>query len=105
MTDVPVSVVFVIAAVLFAIGLAGVLIRRNIIFILLSIEIMLNACGLAFIAAGRHLHQADGQVVYFFILAMAAVEMAVGLGLALHMRHTFHTLDTDQLNQLKEDNA
>jgi NADH-quinone oxidoreductase subunit K len=105
MASVSLSVVFALAAVLFVLGLAGVLMRRNIIFILLSVEIMLNACGLAFIAAGRHLRQADGQVMYFFILAMAAVEMALGLGLVLNMRRTINTLDTNQLNRMREDHV
>jgi NADH-quinone oxidoreductase subunit K len=93
--------VLILAALLFAVGLVGVLIRRNIVFILLSIEVMLNACGLAFIAAGRHANQPDGQVMYFFILAMAAAEVAVGLGLVLHMRQTFGTLDINRIKNLK----
>ena len=76
---------FIVAGVLFCIGLIGVLVRRNIIFILLSIEIMLNACGLAFVLAGPYWRQPDGQVMYFFILTMAAAEVAVGLSLVLQM--------------------
>jgi NADH-quinone oxidoreductase subunit K len=101
MATVPLAFVLVLAAVLFALGLAGVLIRRNIVFILLSIEVMLNACGLAFIAAGRHLNQPDGQVMYLFILTTAAAEVAVGLGLVLHARQTFGTLDTNKINHMK----
>jgi NADH-quinone oxidoreductase subunit K len=101
MATVPLAFVLVLAAVLFVSGLAGVLIRRNIVFILLSIEVMLNACGLAFVAAGRHLNQPDGQVMYFFILTMAAAEVAVGLGLVLHMRQTFGTLDTNKTSSMK----
>jgi NADH-quinone oxidoreductase subunit K len=62
---------------------------------------MLNACGLAFVAAGRHLNQPDGQVMYFFILTMAAAEVAVGLGLVLHMRQTFGTLDANKTSSMK----
>jgi NADH-quinone oxidoreductase subunit K len=91
----------ILAGILFIIGLVGVLSRRNIIFILLSIEIMLNACGLAFISAGSVLNQPDGQVMYLFILSVAASEMAIGLALILNLFHKFKTLDTDKLNQLK----
>lgn len=61
----------------------------------MSLEIMLNASGLAFVAAGSHWQQADGQVMFLFILAMAAAEVAVGLALALHFFRQHHTLDTD----------
>ena len=72
-------------------GLLGVLVRRNIIFVLASIEMMLNAAGLAFVAAGSRWGQADGQVMFIFILAMAAAEVAVGLALALRFRRRFGT--------------
>jgi NADH-quinone oxidoreductase subunit K len=101
MVTVPLESVLILAAVLFLLGLTGVLIRRSIVFILLSIEVMLNACGLAFVMAGWHLHQPDGQVMYFFIITTAAAEMAVGLGLVLHMRQIFGTLDTDKINHLR----
>jgi NADH-quinone oxidoreductase subunit K len=101
MATVPLASPLILAVILFVIGLVGVLIRRNIIFILLSIEVMLNACGLAFIAAGWYLGQPDGQVMYFFILTTAAAEVAVGLGLVLHMRQTVGTLDTDKIDRMK----
>jgi NADH-quinone oxidoreductase subunit K len=101
MTTVSLASALILAATLFVLGLIGVLLRRNIIFILLSIEVMLNACGLAFVIAGWHLHQPDGQVVYFFIITTAAAEMAVGLGLVLHLRRTFGTLDTDKINHMR----
>lgn len=91
-----------LAAVLFVLGLLGVLVRRNIIFVLASIEVMLNAAGLAFLAAGSRWGQADGQVMFVFILAMAAAEVAVGLALALHIRRRFGTLDVDALRKLKD---
>ena len=84
-----------LAAVLFALGLAGVLVRRNIIFMLLSIEIMLNAAGLAFVVAGARWEQPDGQVMFIFILTMAAAEVSVGLALVLQLYHRFKTLDVD----------
>jgi NADH-quinone oxidoreductase subunit K len=82
-------------------GLVGVLVRRNVILILLSIEVMLNAAGVAFVVAGSYLHQPDGQVMYFFILTMAAAEVAVGLGLILRMYHKFGTLDADSINRMR----
>ena len=85
----------ILASVLFALGLFGVLARRNIIFILLSIEVMLNAAGLAFVVAGAKWGESDGQVMFIFILAMAAAEVSVGLALMLKMYHILKTLDAD----------
>jgi NADH-quinone oxidoreductase subunit K len=90
-----------LAGVLFALGLTGVLVRRNVIFMLMSIEIMLNAAGLAFIVAGSRWAQADGQVMFMFILAMAAAEVAVGLALILRMAHRFKTLDVDAASEMR----
>ena len=91
-----------LAGVLFVLGLLGVLVRRNLIFILASIEVMLNAAGLAFIAAGARFGQADGQVMFIFILAMAAAEVAVGLALVLRIKRRFGTLDVDDLRKLRD---
>jgi NADH-quinone oxidoreductase subunit K len=101
MTAVPLSHGLIVAGVLFALGLAGVLMRRNIIFMLLSIEIMLNASGLAFVVAGSRWHQPDGQVMFIFILAMAAAEVSVGLALVLQFYRKFRTLDTDAADRMK----
>lgn len=90
-----------VAGVLFALGLVGVLVRRNIVFILMSLEIMLNAAGLAFVAAGARWGQADGQVMYLFILSMAAAEVAVGLALVLGLYHRFRTLDADAASLMR----
>jgi NADH-quinone oxidoreductase subunit K len=98
---VPLAHGLIVAGVLFALGLAGVLMRRNIIFMLLSIEIMLNASGLAFVLAGSRWQQPDGQVMFIFILAMAAAEVSVGLALVLQFYHKFRTLDTDAANRMK----
>ena len=84
-----------LASVLFALGLIGLLVRRNVIFMLMSIEIMLNAAGLAFVVAGARWEQADGQVMFMFILAMAAAEVAVGLALIVQMSQRYKTLDVD----------
>jgi NADH-quinone oxidoreductase subunit K len=90
-----------LAGVLFALGLIGLLVRRNVIFMLMSIEIMLNAAGLAFVVAGSRWGQADGQVMLMFILAMAAAEVAVGLALILQMSHRLKTLDVDMASQMR----
>ena len=92
---------FIVAGVLFALGLLGVLVRRDVVFVLMSIEVMLNAAGLAFIAAGARWHQADGQVVFLFILAMAAAEVSVGLALVLALYHQNKSLDTDAASRMK----
>ena len=101
MVSIPLEYGLGLAAALFGLGLAGVLVRRNIVFILLSIEVMLNACGLAFVVVGSYLNQPDGQVMYFFILTMAAAEVAVGLGLVMQMYYKFKTLDTDSANRMR----
>ena len=101
MTNVPAEYGLILAALLFAIGLAGVLARRNIIFILLSIEIMLNAAGLAFISAGSKWAQADGQVMFIFILVMAAAEVSVGLAIVLQLFHRIRTINSDEANTMR----
>jgi len=90
-----------LAAILFALGLIGLLVRRNILFILISIEIMLNAAGLAFVTAGYRWGQPDGQVVFLFILATAGAEVSVGLALVLRLYKHFHTLDVDAASNMK----
>ncbi len=90
-----------LAGILFALGMAGVLARRNVIFILMSIEVMLNAAGLAFVVAGARWGQSDGQVMFLFILAMAAAEVAVGLALAIQFYQRFGTLDADAASRMR----
>ena len=97
---IPVEHVLVLAAVLFLIGFTGVLVRRNIIFVLISLEIMMNACGLAFVAAGARWAEADGQIMFMFILALAAAEVAVALGLVLQLHRRFDNLDIDIASEL-----
>jgi len=86
---------------LFALGLIGLLVRRNVIFTLMSIEIMLNAAGLAFVAAGARWGQADGQVMFLFVLTMAAAEVSVGLALVLQLYHHYRSLDTDAASRMR----
>ncbi len=98
---VPLDHVLILAATLFVIGFTGVLVRRNVIFMLMSLEIMLNACGLAFVAAGTRWAEADGQVMYMLVLSIAAAEAALALGLILQMERRHRSLDIDTLSELK----
>ena len=91
----------VLAMLLFCLGLIGLLVRRNILYMLLSIEIMLNAGSLAFIAAVSRWGQPDGQVMYLFILTLAAAEVSVALGIVLQLQYRFHTLDADAFSRMK----
>lgn len=86
---------------MFLLGLAGLLTRRNLIFTLMSIEIMLNASGLAFIAAGARWGQPDGQVMFLFILAMAAAEVSIGLAFVLLFHKRQLALDVDAAGEMK----
>ena len=101
MNDALLNYAMALAGLIFAIGLTGVLMRRNLIFILLSLEIMLNAAGLAFIAAGAKWGAADGQVMFILILAVAAAEVAIGLALLLRFHDMHKTLDTSRAAQMK----
>src|SRR5512135_3153130 len=101
MATVPMEYGLLLAAVLFTLGLVGVLVRRNIVFILMSIEIMLNAAGLAFVVAGSHWGQPDGQVMFIFILAVAAAEVSIGLALVLQLFRQNKTLDTDTAAKMR----
>jgi NADH-quinone oxidoreductase subunit K len=89
-----------LAAVLFLTGLTGLLVRRDIIFMLMSVEIMLNAAGLAFIVAGSAWGHADGQVMFLFILTMAATEVSVGLALIIQLFMKFKSVDTNKANTM-----
>jgi NADH-quinone oxidoreductase subunit K len=91
----------IVAGTLFLLGLTGVLLRRNILFILLSLEIMLNAVGFAFVVAGSAWQQPDGQVMFLFILAMAAAEVSIGLALALRLYQHLKNLDVDAARELR----
>ncbi|PSR52586.1 NADH-quinone oxidoreductase subunit NuoK [Adhaeribacter arboris] len=100
MNPIPMEHGLVLAGILFMLGLISVLIRRNIIFMLVSVEIMLNAAGLAFIVAGARWAQPEGQVMFIFIITMAAAEVSVGLALILQLYHQLKTLDSDAANQM-----
>jgi len=99
--QIPMEQVLALAGILFSCGLLGLMLRRNIIFMLMSLEVMLNAAALAFVAAGAKWGQADGQVIFLLILTVAAAEVAVGLGLVLQIQRRFKTLDMDQARRLR----
>ena len=91
----------VLAIALFGLGLIGLLSRRNILYMLLSLEIMLNAAALAFIAGGARWGQVDGEIMFLFILTLAAAEVSVALGIVLQLSHRFRTVDADALCELR----
>lgn len=102
MNSVPTDHALILAAVLFVIGAIGVLARRNLVYVLMSIEIMLNAAAIAFVAAGSRWKQPDGQVFVIFILVTAAAEVAVGLSLLLRIYSNWKSVDTDEVSLLGE---
>ncbi len=101
MMTVPIEHGFVLVALLWAIGLVGLLSRKNVLFMLMSMEIMLNACALAFILAGSLWQQADGQVMYILILSIAAAEVGLGLALLIRLRQYISDLNIDKLDELR----
>ena len=101
MGAIPVEHGLILSSILFAIGLIGVLTRRNIVFVLMSLEIMLNASALAFIVAGSRWGEADGQIMFIMILTLAAAEVAIGLGLIIQMFRQFKTIDINVLSDMK----
>jgi NADH-quinone oxidoreductase subunit K len=101
MSDIPLNHILMLASILFVIGFVGVIVRKNTLFMLMSLEVMLNAVGIAFIGAGSAWQQADGQVMFILILTLAAAEVAVGLALLIQMQRRFKSLDIDLLSKLK----
>ena len=91
----------IVSGVLFALGVAGVMIRRQAITILMSIELMLNAANLAFVTFSRQLGEADGQIYFFFVITLAAAEAAVGLAIVIALFRLKETTDVDEINLLK----
>lgn len=98
---VPLHHCLVLSAVLFAIGTTGVFLRRNMIIVLLSIEIMLNAANLALVAFGRHFGSVDGQIIVFFAITVAAAEAAVGLAIVIALFRHGESLDPETFTSLK----
>lgn len=98
--NIPVSYYLVLAAILFSIGVMGVLLRRNAIIIFMSIELMLNSVNLTFVALSRALNSMDGQVFVFFVMTVAAAEVAVGLSLIIALFRTIGSADVDDVHLL-----
>ena len=98
---VPVTYYLALSAILFTMGALGVLIRRNALIIFMSVELMLNAANLAFVAFTRTFEILDGQIFVFFVMAVAAAEVAVGLALIVAIFRSKHSIDVDQMNSLK----
>lgn len=101
MVQVPFEHGLIFAGILFLLGFVGLVVRRNLFFVLLSLEVMLNAAGLAFVVAAAHWGQADGQVMFVFILTMAAAEVSVGLALLLQLYWRFESLNVDSASELR----
>ena len=101
MNGIPLEHGLALASILFATGLAGLVVRRNIIFVLMCLEIMMNAAALAFVVAGARWGQADGQVMFILILALAASEAAIGLAIVYQLYRRFHTLDIDAASEMR----
>lgn len=97
----PISYYLALSAILFAIGVTGVLIRRNVIVMFLAIELMLNAVNLALVALGRRIGSMDGQVIVFFVMTVAAAEAAVGLAIIISTFRNRETVNADELNLLR----
>ncbi len=98
---IPISWYLVLSAALFSIGVSAFLIKRNIISIFMSIELMLNAVNLAFVTFAHHWHQVSGQIFVFFVMVVAAAEAAVGLAIIIAVFRSRDTLNVDQINLMK----
>jgi len=98
---VPVSYYFALSAILFALGALGVLVRRNAIIVFMSVELMLNAANLLFVAFARSYEALNGQIYVFFVIAVAAAEVAVGLALIVAIFRTKQSIDIDEISSLK----
>jgi NADH-quinone oxidoreductase subunit K len=98
---VPIYYYLILSAILFSIGVGAFLIKRNIISVFMSIELMLNAVNLTFVAFAHHWHQVSGQIFVFFVMVVAAAEAAVGLAIIISIFRTRATLDVDRIDLMK----
>lgn len=101
MIAIPMEHGLALAATLFVLGLVGVIVRRNILFMLMCLEIMMNAAALAFVVAGSRWAQPDGQVMFILILTLAAAEAAIGLAIVLQFYRRHHSLDIDVASEMR----
>jgi NADH-quinone oxidoreductase subunit K len=101
MPDVTIDWYIALSSILFVIGALGVLLRRNTIIIFMSVEMMLNSANLAFVAFARHLGDLDGQVLVFFVITVAAAEVAIGLALIVTIFRSKKSINIDDINLMK----
>ncbi len=101
MNAIPMEYGLMLSAILFTLGFVGVLVRRNLLFMLMSLEVMMNAAALAFVVAGSHWGQPDGQIMFILILSLAASEASVGLAILFQLYHRFRTLDVDSASEMR----
>lgn len=101
MNAIPMEHGLILAALLFALGLIGIIVRRNILYVLMCIEVMMNASALAFVSAGSRWGAADGQIMFILILSLAASEASVGLALVFQLYRRYHTLDVDAASEMR----
>ena len=99
---VPISWYLILAAILFSVGVASFLIKRNIVTVFMSIELMLNAVNLTFVAFAHMWHRIEGQIFVFFVMVVAAAEAAVGLAIIIALFRARQTLNVDQVNLMKD---
>lgn len=93
--------VLILAVILFVLGFVGLLIRRNLLFMLISLEVMINSAALAFVGAGSYWHQADGQVMYILAITLAAAEASIGLALLLQLHRRQQSLNIDSVSEMR----
>jgi len=98
---IPITYYIILSAILFSIGAAGVAIRRNAIVLFMCVELMLNSANLAFVAFARMHNSLEGQLIVFFVMTVAAAEVAVGLALIVSIFRNKHSIDVDQVSELK----
>ena len=101
MIAIPMEHGLILAALLFSLGLIGLMVRRNILFVLMCIEVMMNAAALAFVVAGSRWGQPDGQIMFILILSLAASEASVGLAIVFQLYRRYHTLDVDAASEMR----
>lgn len=100
MSGIPMEYGLALAATLFVLGLAGLLVRRNLLFMLMCVEIMMNAAALAFVVAGSRWGQPDGQIMFILVLSLAASEASIGLALVFQFYRRYHSLDVDAASEM-----
>ena len=101
MPAIPLEHGLAVAGILFCLGLVGLMVRRNILFVLMSLEVMMNASALAFIVAGARWGQPDGQIMFILVISLAADEASIRLAILLQLYRRFHTLDIDAASEMR----